>query len=149
MICAESSQHLQADVLGLLDVGAEPAACKGLVLIAIGLGGSRAPHGILDIWLFLHSGVFCSPEALSCPAPSQHFCKNAGLLAFLTGSKQNFARKFKIPIDHIDFDFDIRDKDGDCSEPPSDGVYCKGACKRKMLLWCTDRMNIRVRSKAS
>jgi len=46
--------------------------------------------------------------------------------AFLTGSKQNFARKFKIPIDHIDFDFDIRDKDGDCSEPPSDGVYCKG-----------------------
>ncbi|KAF5833110.1 DNAH7 protein [Dunaliella salina] len=46
--------------------------------------------------------------------------------AFLTGSKQNFARKFKIPIDHIDFDFDIRDKDGDCSEPPSDGVYCRG-----------------------
>ena len=46
--------------------------------------------------------------------------------AFLTGSKQNFARKFKIPIDHIDFDFDIKDSEGDCSEPPSDGVYCKG-----------------------
>ena len=54
--------------------------------------------------------------------------------AFLTGSKQNFARKFKIPIDHIDFDFDIKDHEGDCSEPPSDGVYCKGGwvgCGRK------------------
>lgn len=46
--------------------------------------------------------------------------------AFLTGSKQNFARKCKIPIDHIDFDFEVRDQEGECDEPPADGVYCKG-----------------------
>ena len=46
--------------------------------------------------------------------------------AFLTGAKQNYARKFKIPIDHIDFDFIVKDGDGDCSEPPPDGVYCRG-----------------------
>ncbi|MEW5299251.1 MAG: hypothetical protein WDW36_002284 [Sanguina aurantia] len=46
--------------------------------------------------------------------------------AFLTGAKQNFARKCKIPIDHIDFDFEVRDRAGECDEPPADGVYCKG-----------------------
>lgn len=46
--------------------------------------------------------------------------------AFLTGSKQNYARKFKIPIDHIDFDFVVKDGEGDCDEPPPDGVYCRG-----------------------
>lgn len=46
--------------------------------------------------------------------------------AFLTGSKQNYARKFKIPIDHIDFDFEIKDGQDDFTEPPEDGVYCRG-----------------------
>ncbi|CAG9464833.1 unnamed protein product [Pedinophyceae sp. YPF-701] len=46
--------------------------------------------------------------------------------AFLTGSKQNFARKFTIPIDEVDFDFEVMDRPGDCEEPPADGVYCDG-----------------------
>ena len=46
--------------------------------------------------------------------------------AFMTGARQNFARKFKIPIDEIDFDFEVKDGDGDCQEPPDDGVYVRG-----------------------
>lgn len=46
--------------------------------------------------------------------------------AFMTGAKQNFARKYKIPIDQIDFDFVVMDKPGDCQTPPEDGVYCRG-----------------------
>ena len=44
----------------------------------------------------------------------------------MTGAKQNFARKYKIPIDQIDFDFVVMDKPGDCQTPPEDGVYCRG-----------------------
>ena len=46
--------------------------------------------------------------------------------AFLTGAKQNYARKHKIPIDQIDFDFFVQDGPNDCQAPPEDGVYCRG-----------------------
>ncbi|KAK9812825.1 hypothetical protein WJX72_004356 [[Myrmecia] bisecta] len=46
--------------------------------------------------------------------------------AFMTGAKQNFARKCRIPIDQIDFDFEIMDGPNDCKAPPEDGIYCRG-----------------------
>lgn len=47
--------------------------------------------------------------------------------AFLTGTKQNFARKYKVPIDEVAFDFQVLDKGPHkIVEPPSDGVYIHG-----------------------
>jgi len=44
--------------------------------------------------------------------------------AFLTGSSQNFARKYTIPIDDVVFDFEM--KGSNQTEPPLDGVYTTG-----------------------
>jgi dynein heavy chain len=52
--------------------------------------------------------------------------------AFTTGASQNFARKYAIPIDTLDFDFEYP-KDQDPKEKPADGVFSWGlffeACK--------------------
>lgn len=57
--------------------------------------------------------------------------------AFLTGVKQNFARKYTIPIDIVDFDFTFKDQEDDCQEAPCDGCFCFGAKSAYMmaLLW--------------
>ena len=44
----------------------------------------------------------------------------------MTGSEQNFARKMKIPIDSIDFDFITLDNDMDTQQRPVDGVLTYG-----------------------
>ena len=47
--------------------------------------------------------------------------------AFTTASKQNFARKRTIPIDAIDFQFELLPKPSEhYPEPPKVGVYCYG-----------------------
>lgn len=48
--------------------------------------------------------------------------------SFLTGAKQNFARKHVIAIDHIDFDFVIMSDENkyDLTKAPDDGVYVYG-----------------------
>merc|ERR1712048_1280052 len=48
--------------------------------------------------------------------------------AFFTGARQNYARKYKLAIDKVEFDFIWRKEiDGDeISNPPKDGVYIYG-----------------------
>lgn len=52
--------------------------------------------------------------------------------SFLTGASQNFARKYSIPIDQLDFDFVVTkcESAADVSERPQDGVLVHGSC------WC-------------
>jgi len=45
--------------------------------------------------------------------------------AFLTGAKQNYARKMKIPIDQLDFDFIVKHRQHP-EKPPPDGIYTYG-----------------------
>ncbi len=46
--------------------------------------------------------------------------------AFLTGAKQNYARKHRIPIDLIDFRHTVTDGLSEGASPPEDGVLCGG-----------------------
>ncbi|CAG9798387.1 unnamed protein product [Chironomus riparius] len=63
--------------------------------------------------------------------------------AFLTGAMQNYARKFKIPIDTLTFDFSMLDVfDGNSiSEPPPDGVYIYGLFIEGAR-WCTNEKSL-------
>lgn len=58
--------------------------------------------------------------------------------AFTTGASQNFARKYKIPIDTLAFDFNYP-QDQKPAEAPADGVYTYGlffeACKWDWEAW--------------
>jgi dynein heavy chain len=46
--------------------------------------------------------------------------------AFLTGVLQNFARKRKLPIDSVVFDFKAMPSTADFSKKPEDGAFCHG-----------------------
>ena len=47
--------------------------------------------------------------------------------AFLTGSKQNYSRKYNVAIDLVDFEFELMNERGDeLKKKPVDGVYTHG-----------------------
>ncbi|KAF7668491.1 hypothetical protein LDENG_00010030 [Lucifuga dentata] len=46
--------------------------------------------------------------------------------SFLTGVSQNFARKYKIPIDYIGFEFEVTKEEIHMDERPEDGAYIRG-----------------------
>uniref|UniRef100_T1IWC0 AAA+ ATPase domain-containing protein n=1 Tax=Strigamia maritima TaxID=126957 RepID=T1IWC0_STRMM len=65
--------------------------------------------------------------------------------AFLTGGMQNFARKNKLPIDQLTFDYQILNKERS-NTSPVDGVYCYGLFTdgfrwdRKTLMKCAEQI---------
>jgi len=46
--------------------------------------------------------------------------------AFLTGSLQNFARKYQYPIDTVNFNFNLKKEEYHTLTKPEDGVYIRG-----------------------
>nr|XP_054750956.1 dynein axonemal heavy chain 3-like isoform X12 [Lytechinus pictus] len=46
--------------------------------------------------------------------------------SFLTGTMQNFARRYKIPIDQLLLDFEVMKKENSMDSKPGDGVYVTG-----------------------
>lgn len=46
--------------------------------------------------------------------------------AFLTGAKQNYARKFTIPIDQLDYDHEIISTSDYMNKPAENGIYVNG-----------------------
>ncbi|XP_066284547.1 dynein axonemal heavy chain 3-like isoform X3 [Branchiostoma lanceolatum] len=46
--------------------------------------------------------------------------------SFMTGAIQNYARKYKIPIDHLAFEFFVQKEEKKMPGKPTDGVYVRG-----------------------
>ena len=68
---------------------------------------------------------------------------------FLTGAKQNYARKHKIAIDLLDYDFEVvKDAEYALKNPPDDGINVLGpyieGCKWNHGDWCLDESDPKV-----
>lgn len=61
--------------------------------------------------------------------------------AFLTGIKQNYARKYKIPIDTIEFNYACLPEGHNTDKPAIDGAYV-GGMYVEGARWCKDTMRL-------
>ncbi|CAH1783200.1 unnamed protein product [Owenia fusiformis] len=46
--------------------------------------------------------------------------------SFMTGVTQNYARRYKIPIDHLGFEFEVMKQENTMTSKPNNGAYIKG-----------------------
>ncbi|KAL3852322.1 hypothetical protein ACJMK2_015979 [Sinanodonta woodiana] len=46
--------------------------------------------------------------------------------SFLTGVLQNYARRYKVPIDHLGFEFEVMSHDNSVPSKPNNGAYVRG-----------------------
>lgn len=53
-----------------------------------------------------------------------HKCTSVCNILFpISGVAQNFARKYKIPIDHLGFEFEVMKEEREMSYKPEDGAF--------------------------
>ncbi|EFJ27757.1 hypothetical protein SELMODRAFT_94851 [Selaginella moellendorffii] len=75
---------------------------------------------LLERVAFFHDWVVNGP-------PSVYWLSGLNFTqSFLTGAKQNFARSAKVPIDMIDFEFQVMEDPAACTIKPEIGVYVRG-----------------------
>jgi dynein heavy chain len=68
---------------------------------------------------------------------------------FLTGAKQNYARKYKIAIDLLDYDFEVvRDPEAAWTQAPEDGINVVGpyieGCKWDDINMCLEESDPKI-----
>jgi len=122
-------------------------AIKGEVVMSLeleALGNSLFDNQVPELWMkasypslkplasyisdFIHRLKFME-DWVENGAPSSFWISGFFFTqSFLTGVKQNFARKYVIAIDKIDFEFEILGKaeHADTSKPAPDGAYING-----------------------
>lgn len=62
--------------------------------------------------------------------------------SFLTGTMQNYARKYRVPIDLLEFDFRIMHENSSFTEKPDEGAYIHGLYLQGAK-WCRQTNLIR------
>ncbi|KAK3717325.1 hypothetical protein QZH41_011557, partial [Actinostola sp. cb2023] len=79
--------------------------------------------------VFWVSGFYFTQSFLTArkkPSLNQHLVHRFSHVRYLFGARQNFARKYTIPIDHVGFQFNVTTEEKEMDHKPEDGVYVNG-----------------------